>query len=588
MKKYTLITSSVLIVATVASILFAVLLPQKVNALSGSEFQAGRIIDDGAFFNGGDMDIPTIQAFLNAKMPNCDTYGTQPYAGTTRAVYGASRGNPAPYTCLKDYYVDVWGKAADQYCSAINYGRKSAAGIIYDVARACNINPKVLLVLLQKEQSLVTDDWPWPVQYTKATGMGCPDSSLGTDVDSNQNGCYDEYEGLFNQIYYGARQYQRYAKQPQYFNFKAYQNQTINYNPNPGCGGSTIYIQNQATAGLYNYTPYQPNQAALNNLYGTGDSCSAYGNRNFWRMYSDWFGSTYGPSFRAEYHSQSPYPIIDTGQAISVFFQFRNVGTAFWKDDKSTFPGYHPVRIANANPINRSSMFRASNWTDASRPTGFFSAVYESDGVTKSPDQSTVYPGQIARFEFTINVDPSIPGGVYREYFQPILEGATSWNLGTWAYIDIGVNHPNYRSSFHSQAEYPTLNRGSSTYTFIRYKNTGSEPWYDDQTVFPGKTPIHLASTWPINRGSWFNATWPQPSRPDVKFYKVLQPDGVTLAPNQHVTMPGQIAEFAFTITAPSNMPPGIYKEYFEVIAEGAPWSKWSIGQAAWLQITVN
>ncbi len=27
-------------------------------------------------------------------------------------------------------------------------------------------------------------------------------------------------------------------------------------------------------------------------MYGTGDGCSAYGNRNFWRYYTDWFGST--------------------------------------------------------------------------------------------------------------------------------------------------------------------------------------------------------------------------------------------------------------------------------------------------------
>jgi hypothetical protein len=72
-------------------------------------------------------------------------------------------------------------------------------------------------------------------------------------------------------------------------------NANIQYNPNAGCGSGTVYIQNQATAGLYNYTPYQPNPAALNNLYGTGDGCSAYGNRNFWRMFNDWFGSTYGP-----------------------------------------------------------------------------------------------------------------------------------------------------------------------------------------------------------------------------------------------------------------------------------------------------
>ena len=55
---------------------------------------------------------------------------------------------------------------------------------------------------------------------------------------------------------------------------------TLHSGTDVNCGTSSVYIQNQATAGLYNYTPYQPNAAALANLYGTGDSCSAYGNRN--------------------------------------------------------------------------------------------------------------------------------------------------------------------------------------------------------------------------------------------------------------------------------------------------------------------
>src|SRR5690606_20979087 len=52
--------------------------------------------------------------------------------------------------------------------------------------------------------------------------------------------------------------------------------------------------KNEATAALYNYTPYTPNAAALANLYTTGDSCSSYGNRNFWAFYTDWFGSPVG------------------------------------------------------------------------------------------------------------------------------------------------------------------------------------------------------------------------------------------------------------------------------------------------------
>lgn len=37
-----------------------------------------------------------------------------------------------------------------------------------------------------------------------------------------------------------------------------------------GCGASNVYIESRATAALYTYTPYQPNAAALSNMYGTG------------------------------------------------------------------------------------------------------------------------------------------------------------------------------------------------------------------------------------------------------------------------------------------------------------------------------
>jgi LysM repeat protein len=53
-----------------------------------------------------------------------------------------------------------------------------------------------------------------------------------------------------------------------------------------------VAIKNQATAGLYYYTPYTPNDIALVNLASVGDSCSAYGNRNFWRVYNYWFNPT--------------------------------------------------------------------------------------------------------------------------------------------------------------------------------------------------------------------------------------------------------------------------------------------------------
>lgn len=577
-----------LVLAFAASLVFSAALPQKAHALSGSDFKAGRIIDDSVFFDGNSMDIPTIQSFLNSKVLNCDTNGTQPTTRWnsaanryyTRAEWGALNGNSAPYTCLKDYYTDVWGTSADQYCDAINYGRKSAAGIISDVARACRINPKVLIVLLQKEQSLITDDWPWAIQYSAATGYGCPDTAS----------CDPAYAGLFNQVYYGARQYQVYAKKPQLFNYTGQKTYAIpNKFARTDCGAPNVYVENQATAGLYNYTPYQPNAAALNNLYGIGDDCSSYGNRNFWRMYSDWFGSSYGPAFYASYVSQSSYPIIDSGMGVSVFFRFKNSGTAFWKDDASVFPGYLPVHMATTFPINRWSNFRSNDWLRGDRPTGFFTKVYEVDNATLAADQHTVQPGQIAQFEFTIYANPSIPGGVYREYFQPILEGAPNplWNMSGWAYLDIGVNVPKYKAAFAGQSAYPTINKGSSAASFLKFKNVGTDPWFDDTSKPTGKRSVHLATSWPINRPSAFGSAWTLPNRPNLTFSKVYEADGTTLAANQHIVQPGQIAHYDFTFTVPANTASGTYKEYFEPIIEGSPGYSWNMGTTAWLGVTV-
>lgn len=275
---------------------FGLISSNKANALTGAQWQPGYIIDDSLFFNREGMSAQDIQTFLSSKMPNCDTSGTNVYSGsTTRAQYGSSRGYPPPYTCLKDYVQNITPSTPDTYCNyGVSGGTKSAAMIISEVSWACGINPQVLLILLQKEQSFITDDWPWSIQYAKATGYGCPDSDLSSNVDGNNNGCYDEFEGFFRQVFYAARQYQKYVKLSDQFNFAAGRTSNILWHPNSNCGGSSVYIQNKATAALYNYTPYQPNTAALYNLYGAGDGCSSYGNRNFWRMYNDWFGPTMG------------------------------------------------------------------------------------------------------------------------------------------------------------------------------------------------------------------------------------------------------------------------------------------------------
>lgn len=230
-----------------------------------SKFQPGNIIADQVFFQRSSMTEAQIQTFLQSKVSSCRS----------------------GYTCLKDYYDTSRTTAADAMCGAYSGGvRERASRIIYKVAQACGINPRVLIVMLQKEQGLVTSTAPSSYAYRAAMGQGCPDTAA----------CDTRYYGFFNQVYGGAWQLKRYANPSgtsQFFTWYA-PGKTWNvlYHPNRACSTAPVYIQNQATANLYYYTPYQPNAAAIRAGYGTGDGCSSYGNRNFYNYFTDWFGST--------------------------------------------------------------------------------------------------------------------------------------------------------------------------------------------------------------------------------------------------------------------------------------------------------
>jgi hypothetical protein len=55
-----------------------------------------------------------------------------------------------------------------------------------------------------------------------------------------------------------------------------------------------------------------PNAAALANPYRVGDSCSSYGNRNFWNYYNDWFGSPVSGGFIVRTDSGATFVLTGT------------------------------------------------------------------------------------------------------------------------------------------------------------------------------------------------------------------------------------------------------------------------------------
>lgn len=288
------------VITLVSFFSFILVSSSQVGALSGSKWQAGNIISDANFYDNNQMSVSEIDKTIK-ELVKCDTNGDKnsewgggiDYNGDgriTRSEWARSTYNyTGKFVCLADYYENPTTGANNLHTGIRPPGSISAAEIIKRAADQYRINPKVLLVKIRKESPgpLTADEWPLPSQFEAAMGYACPDPPLGQPVV-----CDPAFRGFNKQISNAAKGLRNYVTNASSYRYKAFQNNTILYNPDRSCGLSTVYIANHATAGLYNYTPYQPNKAALDNLYTEGDKCSAYGNRNFWVMYNQMFGPT--------------------------------------------------------------------------------------------------------------------------------------------------------------------------------------------------------------------------------------------------------------------------------------------------------
>lgn len=244
---------------------------REAEAASLAGFDPGYIISDWQMGNYNSMSENDIQRFLTSK----NSCATTSYPGLYGATWHYENGH---FICLSE---ERFGNNDGEI--GFQYG-ESAAHIIWQAAQDYRINPQVLLVLLQKETGLITDPIPNNYDYRKATGFGCPDTAA----------CSSKYYGFKNQIRNAAALF-RTVLDGGWTNYPL-GNNYIQYNPNAACGGSVVNVRSLATSALYRYTPYQPNAGALAAGYGTA-SCGAYGNRNFYLYFEDWFGGINGEGY---------------------------------------------------------------------------------------------------------------------------------------------------------------------------------------------------------------------------------------------------------------------------------------------------
>lgn len=181
--------------------------------------------------------------------------------------------------------------------------QRTAAELIYDSAVYNGLNPQVILVTLQKEQSLITKNFTSDTDLQRALdralGFGCPDGGF----------CGDVFLGFYHQLFGNFdSEDNRYIGMPaslmRSFNYEvggvrvgrgpgvdvnnnafgssarvrtSRVGDTVTFEnttgfPNYAPETQTVTLSNFATAALYRYTPHVYN-----------------GNYNFWRFFNEWF-----------------------------------------------------------------------------------------------------------------------------------------------------------------------------------------------------------------------------------------------------------------------------------------------------------
>ena len=231
---------AIAILAVVCSMVLAV-----AGTCFAATFEPDRIISNDNLRASNSMSETDIQAFLNVLPGPLKSLETSDYAGH----------------------------------------KKPAARIISEACKAWQISPKVMLTMLQKEQSLLTRTSLTKSTLTRAIGAGCPNSTT------------NRFPGFGKQMWYGARLLDGYGEHKNGSTIALYHTgiavKDIYRKPNV-----TIYPKTLATYKLYVYNPSIGAKAPYRDL--SGQACS--GNANFWRIYRSYFGDTFGyPQLRAVY-----------------------------------------------------------------------------------------------------------------------------------------------------------------------------------------------------------------------------------------------------------------------------------------------
>ncbi len=235
--------------------LFTILLPLPSFAQVAVDpnFNPNKIVEDNEFLDYSSMSLSEIQSFLRSKNSYLATYSTLNAYGTLKTaaeiIYDAASQNYDVYfnSKLNRYECDN-GTVLGEKLVEIEIQQKCR--------KITTVNPKFLLILLQKEASLIENTNPSQTHLDWATGYSIFDGMLSC---SPFDKCY-KYKGFGKQINSAALQFLAYINNPNGYTYKSGQTYTISNTIEPYCTifnqTMSVTMENRSTAALYNYTPH--------------------------------------------------------------------------------------------------------------------------------------------------------------------------------------------------------------------------------------------------------------------------------------------------------------------------------------------
>jgi hypothetical protein len=441
------------IISTSFLLIINILIPNlKVNSQEfDPDFNKNHIISDYQMFDYNSMTESQIQNFLVSK----NSY-------------------------LANYYTDGWPitcdtKTGSDQSNCQTMSRMKASAIIYSAAQRYKVDPKFILVMLQKEQGLI--QWPgtppdkrldWATGYAVCDGCRLDDPKVL------------KYKGFGKQVDNVAGAMRFYSNNASAYAYikKAGTSYLIN--------GEVIKPQNQPTANLYTYTPH------------------ISGNYTFWRVYQRYFGdplattrdkqATISTEYMAQMIDSSDREInINEGERTAMWVEYLNMGTQTWFNlDKQSLYLIDSKYKSEIPIISKTSSFNLEE-------------SMKSDIAVYSQRES-VAPGEVLRLTSPLEAD-------YEKYksgeYILVLNGK-----GWFTDSDIGFS---LTRTFRYDAQLikgipSALEANQSNAIRVEYKNVGLMPWYRNDVKLQwkslGYTNYQTMNEWKVNPGETASFTF--------------------------------------------------------------------------------